>query len=182
MDLMTPQTVGDLLLWSYANLAMAHAAVTSQAQSYGRTHFMIRSRLFSGLQSGRMDIGSIADDERLKMVLPQACCYCGGRDNLSIDHLIPTRRGGADTGDNLVWACRRCNSGKGANDLLEWFESRGEFPSLLLLRRYLTLAIEMCRERHLMDAPLADSIDLPISLGAVPTAYPQPSALRLWIE
>ena len=178
---MNPQTVGDLLLWSYANLAMAHAAVTSRVQTYGRTHFMIRARLFAGLRSGRMDVGSIADDERLKMVLPQTCCYCASRDNLSIDHLIPTSKGGADTGDNLVWACRNCNSAKGANDVLEWFARRGEFPPLLLLRRYLKLCIEMCRERGLMHAPLSGAVGAPVSLSAVPTTYPQPSALRLWV-
>ena len=102
-------TVGELLHWSYANLAMAHSAVTASAEKYGRVHFMIRARLYAGLNNQTLNIGPLADDERLKMVLPQACCYCGGRDHLSADHLIPTRRGGANTGDNLVWACRSCN-------------------------------------------------------------------------
>ena len=93
-----------------ANLAMAHSAVTAKAEKYGRTQFMIRSRLYKGLNGQTMKIGPLAEDERLKMVLPQACCYCGSRDHLSADHLIPTKRGGANTGDNLVWACRSCNS------------------------------------------------------------------------
>ncbi|MDO9100746.1 MAG: hypothetical protein Q7J20_10410 [Candidatus Nitrotoga sp.] len=67
-------TVGELLHWSYANLAMAHSAITAKAEKYGRTQFMIRSRLYSGLNKQTMSIGSLADDERLKMVLPQACC------------------------------------------------------------------------------------------------------------
>jgi hypothetical protein len=178
---MTPHTVGDLLFWSYANLAMAHAAVTSGVQTYGRTQFMIRARLFAGLRSGRMDMGSIADDERLKMILPQACCYCGGRDGLSIDHLFPRSRGGADSGDNLVWACRPCNSGKGASDMLEWFGRRGEFPPLLLLRRYLKLAAEICRERLLMDEPLDGAAGVPFAVSAVPTSFPQPTELRMWV-
>ena len=75
-----------------------------------------------------MSIGPLADDERLKMVLPQACCYCGNHDHLSVDHLIPTKRGGANTGDNLVWACRSCNSSKCASDALEWLVKKNEFP------------------------------------------------------
>jgi hypothetical protein len=42
-------TVGELLHWSYANLVMAHSAITAKAEKYGRTQFMIRSRLYSGL-------------------------------------------------------------------------------------------------------------------------------------
>lgn len=178
---MDVKTVGELLHWSYANLAMAHAAVTSKSDHYGRLHFMVRSRLYKGLTTQGMQIGPLADDERLKMVLPQACCYCGSREFLAADHLIPRKRGGANTGDNLVWACRSCNSSKCARDALVWLIERGQFPPLLLLRRYLKLAVEICRERNLLDAPLADVPELPFSLTAIPRAYPQPSQLRLWV-
>ena len=60
-------TVGELLHWSYANLAMAHSAITAKAEKYGRTQFMIRSRLYAGLNKQTMSIGPLADDERLKM-------------------------------------------------------------------------------------------------------------------
>ncbi len=175
------QTVGELLYWSYANLAMAHSAITAKAEKYGRAQFMIRSRLFAGLNKQTMNLGPLADDERLKMVLPQACCYCGSRDYLSADHLIPTKRGGANTGDNLVWACRSCNSSKCARDALEWLKEKNQFPPILLLRRYLKLAIEMSQERNLMDTPLAEAPELPFSLSAIPQTFPQPGQLRLWV-
>lgn len=174
-------TVGELLHWSYANLAMAHSAVTAKAEKYGRTHFMIRARLYAGLNKRIMNIGPLAEDERLKMLLPQACCYCGSREFLSVDHLIPTKRGGANSGDNLVWACRSCNSSKCARDALEWMVERNQFPPILLLRRYLKLAIEMSRERKLMDVSLTEAPDLPFSLSAVPKAFPLPGQLRLWV-
>ena len=174
-------TVGELLHWSYANLAMAHSAITAKAAKCGRTQFMIRARLYSGLNKQTMSIGPLADDERLKMVLPQACCYCGSREYLSVDHLIPTKRGGANAGDNLVWACRSCNSSKCARDALDWLTEKGQFPPILLLRRYLKLAVEMCRERNLMNVPIADAPELPFSLSAIPKAYPLPSELRLWV-
>ena len=174
-------TLGELLHWSYANLAMAHSAIAAKTERYGRTQFMIRSRLYKGLNNQSMSIGPLADDERLKMVLPQACCYCGSRDYLSADHLIPTKRGGANSGDNLVWACRSCNSSKCARDALEWLAEKNQFPPVLLLRRYLKLAIEMCRERNLMDTPLAEAPELPFSLTAIPHAFPQPSQLQLWV-
>jgi hypothetical protein len=174
-------TVGELLHWSYANLAMAHSAVGAKAEKYGRTHFIVRARLNAGLNKQTMSIGPLAEDERLKMVLPQACCYCGSRDHLSADHLIPTKRGGANSGDNLVWACRSCNSSKCARDALEWLAERNQFPPLLLLRRYLKLAIELSRDRHLLNTPIVEAPDLPFSLSAIPTKFPQPSQLRLWV-
>lgn len=41
------------------------------------------------------------------------CQYCGGRDALTVDHIIPKSRGGRDTWENLVAACTRCNNRKG---------------------------------------------------------------------
>ena len=178
---MQPKTVGELLHWSYANLAMSHSAVTDKLGKHGRTQFMIRSGLYYGLNKGTKKIGPLAEDERLKMILPQACCYCGSREYLSVDHLIPTHSGGPNTGDNLVWACRPCNSSKRAQDVLIWLAGRGEFPPLLLLRRYLKLAIEISRERDLMATPIAEAPDLPFALGSIPTWYPAPKELRLWV-
>jgi 5-methylcytosine-specific restriction endonuclease McrA len=42
------------------------------------------------------------------------CQYCGRTDlPLTIDHMIPRSRGGDDSWENLVTACRPCNSIKG---------------------------------------------------------------------
>lgn len=40
------------------------------------------------------------------------CAYCGGSAN-TIDHVLPRSRGGADSWDNLVACCVRCNNAKG---------------------------------------------------------------------
>ena len=160
---------------------MAHAAVTARSGRYGPAHFMIRNRLYSGLRNGTMQTGALADDERLKMLLPQACCYCGSRQSLAADHLIARHRGGAHSGDNLVWACRNCNSSKGAKDALEWLTQRHVFPPLLLLRRYLKLAIGICSEKNLMDVLLDDAPELPFALTAIPRRFPSPGALCLWV-
>lgn len=40
------------------------------------------------------------------------CVYCGSVENLCIDHAFPIDQGGTDDSDNLVCACKRCNSGK----------------------------------------------------------------------
>ena len=99
---------------------------------------------------------------------------------MSADHLIPTKRGGANTGDNLVWACCSFNSSKCTRDALEWLVEKNQFPPILLLRRYLKLAIEMSRERNLINVPITAAPELPFSLSAIPQAFSLHSQLRLW--
>ncbi|MDX1906784.1 MAG: HNH endonuclease [Bacteroidia bacterium] len=41
------------------------------------------------------------------------CVYCGSREALTIDHVIPRSMGGTDSWENLVTACQRCNARKG---------------------------------------------------------------------
>ncbi len=43
-----------------------------------------------------------------------SCQYCGARGrDLTIDHVVPRSRGGADSWENVVAACTRCNVKKG---------------------------------------------------------------------
>ena len=42
-----------------------------------------------------------------------ACQYCGATDRLTLDHVYPKSRGGADAWENLVAACVPCNNRKG---------------------------------------------------------------------
>lgn len=46
------------------------------------------------------------------------CRYCGATADearLEVDHVVPVSKGGGDDMDNLVTACRECNSGKRAH-------------------------------------------------------------------
>jgi len=45
------------------------------------------------------------------------CQYCGTKRDLTIDHVIPRAKGGADTWTNLVTACKKCNAKKGNHTL-----------------------------------------------------------------
>ena len=42
-----------------------------------------------------------------------SCQYCGARDDLTFDHLLPRSRGGHTTWSNVVAACSPCNLRKG---------------------------------------------------------------------
>ncbi|MFA7232387.1 MAG: hypothetical protein WC071_14030, partial [Victivallaceae bacterium] len=93
-------TVKELLFWSYANLAMAHVAVDRKQDKYATFNFMIRAKLFKGLMDGSMNIGTMFDDEKIKLLSGNKCSYCGSADNLALDHIFPQKLGGEDAGDN----------------------------------------------------------------------------------
>lgn len=59
------------------------------------------------------------------------CVYCE-RDlslmsplNITLDHVKPRGAGGSNDATNLVTACRKCNSGKGAKTLREFLNPEG---------------------------------------------------------
>lgn len=183
MSRQDPGTVRELIAASYAMVAAAHRALVDGRSRYGRLDHMIAARLYKGLVTGTMSMRSLYDDERLKMTMPQACCYCASTDSLVLDHLIPRVKGGPDQADNLVWACKKCNGSKSGHDMMTWMRKRGAFPPILLLRRYLKIVSRDCVEAGCMDRELAnfDGAALPFDLGCLPTDFPQPGELVLWV-
>jgi hypothetical protein len=48
------------------------------------------------------------------------CWYCGRKEYLEREHMIPTSRGGSDGEANIIDACRRCNKTKNHQTLEEF--------------------------------------------------------------
>ena len=176
--------VKEKLFWSYANLAMAHTALDRKQDKYATFNYTIRARLFKGLMEGSMNIRTLFDDEKIKLLSGNKCSYCGSTENLALDHIFPQKLGGKDAGDNLVYACRFCNSSKGKKDLMAWMHCKNTFPPLMILRRYLKLVIIYCIENNLMEYPVEDlkNQKLPFDIEHVPVSYPKPCELILIVE
>lgn len=176
-------SVKELIYWSYANLAMAHFAITRQETRYSRMSFIIRGRLFKGLMSGTMNIATLLDDEKIKVQYSEVCAYCGkSTTDISIDHIIPQIRKGSHSADNLIRVCRKCNSSKGGRDLMAWHIQNGNFPSILILRRYLKLVYQYCCVNDILDLTLDEALnnDLPFDIKNIPIEYPSPDKLVLY--
>ena len=172
----TIKTVGELLHLSYANLASVDAAESRGLRMRDRLCWMIRAKLYKGLRSGSMTPSTLFADVRA--VQTGLCTYCGAipPPKLHGDHLIPRHRGGLESGDNLVWACRSCNSSKGSRDLLEWYSWKNEFPSVVLMRRYLKLSLAEAHARDIMNVGLSDQPIVTFSIDFIPVTYPDPGA------
>jgi 5-methylcytosine-specific restriction endonuclease McrA len=48
------------------------------------------------------------------------CFFCGSKDSLTLDHIIPIARGGRHSIGNLIGLCRSCNSKKGKKMWIEF--------------------------------------------------------------
>jgi hypothetical protein len=55
------------------------------------------------------------------------CAYCESKEDLTIDHIIPQSKGGADFTKNVVCCCRSCNHDKGHTPWEEWYFSQEFF-------------------------------------------------------
>ena len=133
---------------------MAHTAVERNQKKYGTFNYVIRAKLFKGLKDGTMNIRSIFDDEKIKLKLGMFCNYCGSDFSLALDHVLPQKLGGEDDGDNLIYACRSCNSSKGKKDLLEWMNDTDNFLPLMVIRRYLKLVYKYCLDNKLLNVEI----------------------------
>lgn len=52
------------------------------------------------------------------------CAYCGSKDNLTLDHIIPQSKGGEDRLCNVISACESCNLNKAHTNWLEWYSNQ----------------------------------------------------------
>lgn len=78
-----------------------------------------RESLLRGVHKRRAAIGvatlTAAEWAQIKATFNHACAYCGRTDRLlTRDHVIPLKAGGLHVKENIVPACRGCNSKKGA--------------------------------------------------------------------
>jgi 5-methylcytosine-specific restriction endonuclease McrA len=61
-----------------------------------------------------------AEWEAILEAAGRACIYCGSRNQLTQDHLMPLSRGGNHTAANVAPACLPCNLSKGAKVVAEF--------------------------------------------------------------
>jgi 5-methylcytosine-specific restriction endonuclease McrA len=100
---------------SREDYARNRVARLQQSLAYHRAHPEVRKtsdnkRRVQALASGT----SFTTREWLALVEAHAgrCAYCGEQASLQADHRVPLARGGSNSIDNILPACRRCNARK----------------------------------------------------------------------
>jgi 5-methylcytosine-specific restriction endonuclease McrA len=68
--------------------------------------------------------------EQVFAIYGKQCHYCGYEDEvMTVDHLLPRSRGGDNSLENLIPACRKCNYARG-NKMDGFFKHGGTPPTL----------------------------------------------------
>ena len=57
----------------------------------------------------------------IKKSFDNKCCYCGKENPLAQEHFIPMSNDGEYTHNNILPACKSCNSSKGTKDFALWY-------------------------------------------------------------
>ncbi|MGD0756810.1 MAG: HNH endonuclease [Bacteroidales bacterium] len=88
--------------------------------AYGKLERPFITDRFFKLKNETIKISDTIREWEREQLLPRECVFCGSKEYLSTDHLIPRNRGGDDSSDNLVLACKSCNSSRGDKGVFEW--------------------------------------------------------------
>jgi len=85
-----------------------------------------RARKYNAVQNAIITV-THEDIELLKQAFSQSCVYCGSKEKLTIDHVIPLAKGGTHELKNLLPCCRSCNSSKNCSPVQSWYQSKPFF-------------------------------------------------------
>jgi hypothetical protein len=107
------KTIADEIHYEYAKLI-------SRSVFSGKLNYAFISDRFKALREGRATMSGTLREWQREHELPVQCVFCGGTSALQTDHLVPRSRGGMDTSENVVWACRVCNSSRSDRGVFAW--------------------------------------------------------------
>ena len=107
--------------WSHAN----RSEVTARNRKWRRAN-PDRRRFHESARERRLHNTPIhllptnAQLAEWKELYGQRCCYCESTENLTLEHIVPISKGGFHTLENILWACRSCNSSKKDETFIIW--------------------------------------------------------------
>jgi len=112
--------------WCDANLERAkatskiwHVANPEKTKQYIHRRRAAKRSLLSTL--------TVAQWEAIKQYFNNACCYCGEEKPLHQEHFLALSKGGEYTRNNIVPACKSCNSSKRDKTFFAWYPSHESY-------------------------------------------------------
>ncbi len=139
------KTIRDLIYYQYAK-------IMAQSARMAKNYAFIMDRV-ENLRSGRIRMSdALREIKKQFKEAEHRCEFCGATDNLSFDHIIPHSRGGPDNAENLVLACKSCNSSKGDRGLYEWYglTRKDELPRIVA-GKYLKLLYDLHEQKGTLE-------------------------------
>jgi len=138
-------TIREEILYEYAKLI-------SRSVFDGQINYRFVSDRFKALCDGQATMSGTNREWQREQELPKECVFCGMRENLQTDHLIPRSRGGLDSADNTVWSCPSCNASRGDMGVFQWLGlKRKDNLHRLVAGKYLKQLFELHRDRGTLE-------------------------------
>ncbi len=138
-------TIREEILYEYAKLI-------SRTVFGGQINHRFVSDRFKALRDGQATMSGTNREWQREQELPQECVFCGLRQNLQVDHLIPRSRGGLDSADNTVWSCSTCNASRGDQGVFQWLGlKRKDGLHRLVAGKYLKQLFELHSEQGTLE-------------------------------
>jgi hypothetical protein len=107
------KTIREEILYEYAKLM-------SRTVFRGKLNYGFITDRFKALRNSQITMSGTNREWQREQELPHECVFCGSREALQMDHLIPRNRGGSNSADNMVLSCRACNVSRGEKGIFEW--------------------------------------------------------------
>jgi len=140
------RTIREEIFYEYAKLI-------SRSVFGGQINYRFVSDRFKALRDGYATMSGTIREWQREQELPKECVFCGIRDNLQIDHLVPRSRGGPDSADNTVWSCSSCNMSRGGQGVFQWLGlKRKDQLHRLVAGKYLKQLFELHEAAGTIDA------------------------------
>jgi hypothetical protein len=119
------RTIRDLIYYKYAQ-------IIADSSGMGKKNYGFVISRFKKLRDGEISWSTAIREYIKEREVANECIYCGSHDKLTLDHIIPTSRGGTNLPENAIWVCQKCNSSKGSKRLYEWYglDHRNELPRI----------------------------------------------------
>jgi len=154
------KTIRDLIYWQYAK-------IISESAGAGKRQYGFVMDRFKKLASEEISWSTSIREYVKEREKAEECIYCGGKMDLTLDHILPRSRGGPDSPDNAVWVCKSCNSSKGDRRLYEWYEldRRYEVPKIAE-GKYLKLLYALHEQMGTLDVKDVSQLCPKCDLGA----------------
>jgi len=118
------------------------------------------------LRDGRITISGTIREFEAEHRLPHECVFCSTPTDLETDHLIPRSRGGTDSADNMVLACKKCNTSRGNKGIFQWLGlKKKDHLHRLVAGKYLKELLELHKARGTLDVRKEEIRQLCVQCG-----------------
>lgn len=147
------KTIRDEIFWQYAKLISKSAGFDVNERRFQMDRFL-------KLRDGNIKWSTTIREWIRENEKPDECIYCGSKDCLTVEHILPQSCGGPDIFDNAIKACRNCNLGKGSKRLYEWIgmKNKDKIPRIAE-GKYLKLLYNLHEELGTLDTDKKELTD-----------------------